>query len=382
MQYRKLGNTNLKASLLGMGCMRLPFINNDGSQGVDLDTAIELLQYAADNGINYFDTAFGYHGKQSEAILGEALEARRKNVIYVTKQPFWEMHDKATIRRNLENTLTKLRTDYIDFYLVHRVMPINWAGIQEREIFAEYENFKREGLIRHIGCSYHGELDTFKNVVEKYPWDLVKVQHNMLDMTREVTPEGIEFAGKHGMGIAIMEPLRGGGLAYAPTPVKAVYDNASPKRTPAEWAFRHLVDMPEITTIVSGMTTMEQLKENIAMFSQADMLPCTLTDGEKGTITAARKAYESIVTIPCTTCNYCIPCPAGVQIPNIFTQYNDAHRFEHFIQPRRAYWFAKNAGGDFSKCTGCKACLKKCPQEIDVIKELQTAHNVLDGWKE
>jgi len=382
MQYRTLGNTGLKVSLIGMGCMRLPFVDGDGSKGVDMDAAMELIQYAADNGINYFDTALTYHGWKSEAVLGEALEHKRKEVVYVTKQPFWEMHDQATTRKNLENTLKKLRTDYIDMYLLHRIMPPSWDAIQQREIFRELDNFKREGLIKHVGFSYHGDLDTFKDVVEKYPWEMCKVQHNMLDMTREVTPAGIEFAGARGLGIAIMEPLKGGGLAHAPRVVKAVYDNAHQKRTPAEWAFRHLVNMPEISTIVSGMSNMQQLKDNIAMFSQTDMLPGCLSDAEKQVISSARDAYSSIVTIPCTVCNYCVPCPANVQIPNIFTQYNDAHRFEHFDQPRRAYWFARNAKADASQCTACGACLEKCPQEINIIEKLKTAHEVLDGWAE
>ena len=379
MQYRQLGKTGLKVSSLGMGCMRLPFIGGDGHQGVDLDAAIELIQYAQTNGINYFDTAFGYHGGQSEAILGEALEAQRKDVVYVTKQPFWEMHDSATIRRNLENTLKKLRTNYIDVYLLHRIMPPSWGAIQQREIFRELDNFKREGLIRHVGFSFHGDYNTFTDVTQKYPWDMCKVQHNMLDQTREVTPAGIKLAGGLGLGIAIMEPLKGGGLAYAPRAVKKVYGEG---RTPAEWAFRYLADMPEISVIVSGMSNMAQLKQNIALFSQPNMVAGCLNESEKQIIVEARKAYESIVTIPCTTCNYCVPCPAGVQIPGIFSAYNDAHRFEHFDQPRRAYMFASRANGDVTKCTGCKACHEKCPQEIDIVENLGIAHEVLKGWNE
>jgi len=394
MQYRILGKTGLKVSLLGMGCMRLPFIGNDGNNGVDIPAAIELIQYAANNGINYFDTAFGYHGGESESILGEALESKRKDVVYVTKQPFWEMHDVATIRRNLENTLKKLRTDYIDCYLLHRIMPPSWEAIQQREIFRELDNFKREGLIRHVGFSYHGDFETFKDVAAKYPWEMAKVQHNMLDINREVTPAGVELAGKLGLGVAIMEPLRGGGLAHAPKVVQAVYETAcmtlgnctadSPcrKRTPAEWAFRYLVNMPEVSVIVSGMSNMEQLKQNIALFSQADMLPNSLSDAEMQVIADAREAYNSIVTISCTQCNYCVPCPAGVQIPNIFGLYNDAHRFEHFDQPRRAYMFAKNAKGGVAQCTECGVCIEKCPQEINIIEALKVAHKALDGWKE
>ena len=382
MQYRQLGNTGHKVSLLGMGCMRLPFINGDGNNGVDVPAAIEQLQYAADNGINYFDTAFGYHGGQSEAILGEALESRRNKVLYITKQPSWEMHDIDTLHRNFENTLKKLRTDYIDAYLMHRVMPTSWSDIKERKLMDEFQKLKEQGLIRHVGCSYHGNYDHFKQVVEEYPWELILVQHNMLDINREVTRDGIEFAAKKGIGLSIMEPLRGGGLAHAPEIVQNVYNKSDKKRTPAEWALRYLADIPQISAIVSGMTTMEQLKQNIELFSQPDMTANHMSEAEKQTIVDARKAYESIVTIPCTACDYCVPCPQGVQIPNIFRLYNDAHRFGHKDQPRRGYMFATRANGDATKCNKCGACLKRCPQGVKILQELETSHEFLKGWSE
>ena len=385
MHYRTFGNTSCEVSLLGMGCMRLPFIDeNDLTQGVDREKAYELIRYAVDNGINYFDSAYSYHNKDSEAVLGEALEAdgRRKKVKIATKQPFGVMTTQADIRRNLENTLKKLRTDYIDFYLLHCVMQPTWAEIQKREIFAEFEKFKAEGLIKHIGFSYHGQFSTFKEVVERYSWDMCLIQQNMLDINREVTEQAIYTAHKHGMGVAIMEPLRGGGLCYAPKPVAAVYDNFPIKRTPTEWAFRHLTNYPEVGTIVSGMSTMAQLKENLAIFSQPDMAPGYLNADEKNLIVSAREAYESIVTIPCTTCNYCIPCPQNVDIPGAFRLYNDGHRFEHFDQPRRSYMFSRRGGRGAAECTSCGECMSKCPQEIDIPKELQVAHKSLDGWDE
>jgi len=380
MQYRTLGKTGLNVSLLGMGCMRLPFINGDSNQGVNRDAAIELLQFTADNGINYFDNAFGYHSRESEAILGEALENRREKVIYATKQPWWEMHDDSTIRLNLENTLKKLRTDYIDVYLLHRIIPEAWEDIQKREIFKFFEGFKREGLIRHIGFSYHGNFETFKEVVTKYPWEMCMVQQNMLDIENEVTQAGLEFAGDNGLGVTIMEPLRGGGLAFAPASVKEIYSCLP--RTPAEWAFRHLVDTAQVSSIVSGMSSIEQVKENIAMFSQDSMKPGCLSQAEKETISAARDAYKSIISIPCTTCNYCVPCPTGVQIPGIFSQYNEFKMFEHCNNPRRVYMFTTRAGGDVSKCTDCGKCVKKCPQNINIPQELRIAHETLKGWNE
>ena len=385
MQYRDFGNTGFKVSLLGMGCMRLPFIDeNDGAKGVDREKAYELIRYAADNGVNYFDTAYGYHAQDSEAVLGEALEEgrRRQKVKIATKQPFGVMTTQSDIRRNLENTLKKLRTDYIDVYLLHCIMPSTWPDIQQREIFAEFEKFKDEGLIKHIGFSYHGQFSTFKEVVERYPWEMCLIQQNLLDVNREVTEQAIYTAHKHGLGVTIMEPLRGGGLSRSPKPVAALYDNFPVKRTPTEWAFRHLVNYPEISAIVSGMTTMEQLKENLAIFSQPDMLPNCLNNDEKNLIASARDAYNSIVTISCTGCNYCIPCSQNVDIPGIFRLYNDGNRFEHFDQPRRSYMFARKGKRSVLQCTGCGECVPKCPQELDIPKELQVAHNALDGWDE
>lgn len=386
MQYRTLGKTGLKVSLLGMGCMRLPFINGDSNCGVNREAAIELLQFVADSGINYFDTAFGYHSRESETILGEALSIRQKRgeVIFATKQPWWEMPDDNAIRTNLENTLRKLRTDCIDIYLLHRITPEAWEDIKRRRIFEKFESFKRQGLIKHIGFSYHGGYETFCDVVKTYPWEMCMVQQNMLDINNEVTQAGLEFAGDNGLGVTIMEPLRGGGLAFAPNAVAEIYEShpSEGKRTPAEWAFRHLVDTTQVSSIVSGMSTKDQVRENVAIFSQSTMVPGCLSQSEKDIISAARNAYKSIISIPCTECNYCIPCPAGVQISGIFAQYNEFKMFERSQNPRRVYMFTTRAGGNATKCNNCSKCIKKCPQNIDIPKELQTAHETLKGWNE
>jgi len=385
LQYRNFGETGFQVSLLGMGCMRLPFIGGDNHTGiVDKEAAYKLIRSAVANGVNYFDTAFGYHSGESEEILGEALNnGLREKVRIATKQPIWEMRTQSDIRRNLENTLRKLQTDYIDVYLLHRIMPASWGTIQEREIFKEFENFKKEGLIKHIGFSYHGDFNTFQEVLTRYPWEVCMIQQNLLDINREATEKGIKLAGKHGVGLVVMEPLRGGGLAQSPVPVKALYENYPIKRTPAEWAFRHLANYPEVSCVLSGMSTMEQLQNNVTIFSQSDMVPgCVGTAADQALLSAARDAYESIVTIPCTGCAYCVPCPHNVQIPAILSNYNDGHRFERFDQPRRAYMFASRAGGDATKCTTCGECIPKCPQNIDIPSQLQTAHDVLKGWTE
>lgn len=385
MQYRPYGKAGFDVSLFGMGCMRLPRRQNeDGSMEIDKEKAIELIQYAADHGVNYFDTAYGYHREQSESLVGEALDGGyRERVHIATKQPFSVMKTKDNMRRNLENTLKKLRTDYIDMYLIHNIQTADWEAIKEMGVIEEFEKFKSEGLIRGIAFSYHGGFDTFKEVLDYYPnWDMCQVQQNLLDYDKEVTEKGIRYAGEKGVALVIMEPLRGGGLASVPASVQKLYDEFPVQRSSVEWAFRYLYDYPEVSTILSGVTTMEQLKDNIRIFSEPDALPNVMTAEEKQLLRDVKAAYESIVTIPCTECEYCVPCPANVGIPRIFKSYNTGMMFGNFDNPQRSYMFLRNAGADASHCIECGACETKCPQHIEIMKQLKVAHEKLDGWYE
>lgn len=385
MQYRPYGKMGFDVSLFGMGCMRLPRREKaDGSMEIDKEKAIEMIQYAASNGVNYFDTAYSYHREQSESLLGEALSGGYREKVHIaTKQPFSVMKDKAQIRKNLENTLKKLRTDYLDVYLIHNIQKKDWQAIKEMDVISEFEKFKSEGLIGGIGFSYHGELPTFQEILDYYPdWAMCQVQQNLLDVDREVSEEGIRLAGKKGCALVIMEPLRGGGLASTPGDVAELYESFPTKRTPVEWAFRHVYNYPEVSCILSGVTTMEQLKDNIRIFSQPDSVAGSMTPEEKELLKKVKAAYESRVTIPCTGCEYCVPCPKGVAIPQIFQLYNQGMMFEAFDQPRRSYMFQRNAGHDQPNCIACGACEKKCPQHIEIIQQLKLAHSKLQGWYE
>jgi len=393
MQYREYGKTGFKVSALGMGCMRLPrIIKGENEVEVDREKSFEMIRYAADNGINYFDSAFTYHQRKSEEILGEALDGgRREKVMIATKQPFSIMANLETgggktilenARRNLENSLKKLRTSYIDIYLIHNIGTGNWEGVKQNKVFEEYEKFRAEGLIKAIGFSYHGQFPCFKEAVEYYDWDMCQVQQNFMDVDREVTEESIKVAGKKSCAVVIMEPLRGGGLALPPKRMDALYAEFPGNRKPVEWAFRHCLDYPEVSVILSGVTTLDQLKENIAIFSKDDSVPNCLGPKEKETIKKIKAAFESVKTIPCTTCEYCLPCPNGVDIPNIFFRYNEARMFETYDQPARAYMLLGSFKKDFARCTACGECEKKCPQKIEIIKQLKVAHDALKGWLE
>ena len=392
MQYRNYGKMDWQVSSLGMGCMRLPRLVKDNEVGVDREKAYEMIRYAADHGINYFDTAYGYHARTSEEVLGEALEGgRREKVKIATKQPFGTMADLKSgggktllenARRNLENTLKKLRTSYIDVYLIHGIGFSSWEGIKENKVIDEYEKFRAEGLIKGIAFSYHGNFALFKDVLEFYDWDMCQVQHNFMDMEREVTVEGVHLAGKKGCALVIMEPLRGGGLATPPERIRALYDELPEKRGGAEWAFRYLLDYPEVSTVLSGMSTLELVKENIEIFSKPDLTAGCLTSREKEIIATVKAAYESVKNIPCTTCRYCLPCPNNVDIPGIFSRYNDGNMFENFTPAQRSYMFATRGKRDATFCVECGECEKKCPQGIEIVKQLKVAHEALKGWVE
>jgi len=393
MQYRNFGKTGFKVSSLGLGCMRFPrIINGNNEVSVDREKAWEIIRYAADNGVNYFDSAYGYHSQTSEEILGEALEGgRREKVLIATKQPFPVMENLNTgggktihenLRRNLENTLKKLRTGYLDVYLIHYIGTESWEGIKKNAIFEEFRKIRDEGLIRSIGFSFHGDFMLFKEVLETYDWDMCQIQQNFIDIDHEVTEEAIRLAGKKGCALVIMEPLRGGGLSTPPKHIQEIYNEYPEKRSAVEWAFRHVLNYPEVSTVLSGMSTLQQLKENIEIFSKADAVPFCISDKERDILSRVKTAYESVTNIPCTSCEYCLPCPHGVHIPEIFSRYNEGMMFENFEQPKRSYMFISKQKAGASSCVACGECEKKCPQHIGIIEQLKTAHKALEGWIE
>lgn len=384
MQYRKYGKLGYEVSALGMGCMRLPrIIAQDGAVSVDREKACEIIRYAAAHGVNYFDTAFTYHASKSEEVLGEALQGGlRDKVKIATKQPLAAMTTQADIRKNLESTLKKLRTDHIDVYLIHNIQAGTWDEVKRREIIKEYEKFRSEGMIGAIGFSYHGGYDTFKDILDYYDWGMCQVQQNLLDVDQETTEQAIFDAEKKGCALVIMEPLRGGGLCVPPKKVQAIYDEFSAQRTGTEWAFRHLLDYKAVSTILSGMTTLEQLKENIDTFSAQDAVSGCLSAKERDILKRAKAQYESIVSIPCTACEYCMPCPNGVNIPGVFSRYNEGMMFDNFDQPKRSYMFMEKGESSADYCVKCGVCEDKCPQHIEIITELEKAHDALKGWRE
>ena len=361
MKYAKFPGTDITVSRLGFGCMRLPTLDTE-DRPIDRPEAIRCLRYAIDNGLTYVDTAYPYHGGDSEVLVGEALrDGYRDKVTLTTKLPLWAVNETADMERILDTQLKRLNLDHVDFYLAHAVHDDSFNKVVSLGLFEFLDKMKRKGKIRYAGFSFHDNAEVFKKVLNSYPWSLVQVQMNILDENNQATMKGIEYAGSKGIGVVIMEPLRGGSLVRnVPESVLKLYDAMPVKRTPAAWAFRYLYDRPEIVTILSGMSAFEQVDENLKIFEEADA-NCASPE-EKQLFRDVRAAYEARVRIGCTGCAYCQPCPRGVRIPDIFRAYDNAAIFDSFGP------FFGRYQRDWTEnvCVKCGKCEKACPQHLHI----------------
>jgi predicted aldo/keto reductase-like oxidoreductase len=376
MQYREFGRTGKKTSLLGFGCMRLPIHDNDPSR-INESEAIAMIREAIDQGVNYIDTAYPYHRGTSEALTGKALrDGYREKVYIATKLPIWLVESKDDTEKYLNEQLERLGTEHIDFYLVHSLSEGSWANTQKHEVLRTLEKAKADGRIGHIGFSFHDRLKLFKEIVDAYPWEFTQIQLNFMDEEYQAGLEGMRYAEKTGMGIVIMEPLRGGKLTKkVPPDIEAVWSKAKTSRTPAEWALRWVFDHPEVDVVLSGMSTMEQVKENIAV--AVDSPPNSLSTEEKELISTVRDMYRTKIKVMCTDCGYCLPCPEGVDIPGVFSLFNDSSVYDTPEESARWYASLTKAEKDAVRCVECGQCLSACPQGISIIKHLKEAHKVL-----
>ncbi|HCD09949.1 MAG TPA: aldo/keto reductase, partial [Thermoanaerobacter sp.] len=336
MQYRQFGKLNIAISALGFGLMRLPAIDNDNSK-IDEAEAIRMIRYAIDNGVNYIDTAWPYHGGNSEIVAGKALkDGYREKTFLATKLPTWLINEKEDMDKYLNEQLKKLQTDYIDFYLLHALDKSKWENMKKVDALSWAEKKKQEGKIRYIGFSFHDEYPVFQEIVDYYDkWDFCQIQYNYMDIDVQAGENGLKHAASKGLGVVIMEPIRGGRLANPPKAVQDIWDTAKVKRTPAEWALQWLWNQPEVSVVLSGMSTFEQLKENIESAKRSGIN--TLTKEELEIVSKVRNKYKELSPIACTGCNYCMPCPNGVNIPRNFELYNEAHMYNIYEANRKAY---------------------------------------------
>jgi len=361
--------TDIIASHLGLGAMRLP---RKADNSLDENEAITLIRDAIDNGISYVDTAYPYHDGLSETVVGKALkDGYRERVTLVTKLPVWKVESRKDMDEVLDEQLQKLQTDHVDFYLLHAMGKERLEKMRKLDYQRFFEDKIKEGKIRYPGFSFHDKEHVFLEILNDYDWKLAQVQMNLLDGENQATVRGIEAAGKKGVGVVVMEPLRGGALVKATGEVRELYDNYQVKRTPVEWALRYLMDMPYVTNILSGMSSRQQVAENIATFNNVGETPLTAED--RTLLEKVKKAYLDRIKTGCTGCAYCQPCPQGVAIPKIFQAYDEARMLDNGKFPK-FYQTTIEKEKDASRCVACRQCEDACPQHLPIVDFLNEIH--------
>ena len=356
MEYRLFGKTNEKVSSLGFGCMRFP---TDANGNIAEKEAIDMIHYAIDNGVNYFDTAYFYHNGKSEELVGKALAGDlRKKVFIATKMPVALVKKEEDFDIFFNEQLRRLNTDYIDFYLLHALDKEGWKDVVIKyDFLSKIKNLKEKGLIKHIGFSFHDDLDTFKMIVDSFDeWEFCQIQLNYLDTEHQAGIEGLEYAYSKGLGVVIMEPLRGGKLANVPERVKEIL----PKDVSnVECALDFLWDRKEVAVVLSGMSSFHQVKDNIVYANRASVgMMCHNT---KNILEYAKEVYRKSAFVPCTACGYCMPCPMGIDIPKIYDIYNKT-ALGRIKNIKEKEYILLDSKAD--KCIKCGKCENVCPQGI------------------
>ena len=366
MEYTEFGKTGLTVSRFGLGCMRFPKEETE---------AIKMVRYAIDHGVNYLDTAYTY--RDSEVTTGKALKDGYRNKTYIaTKCPIHKIEKYEDFEVILDVELKRLGTDYIDIYLFHNMDHTNWEKAKNLNALEFIDKMIEKGKIRYKAFSIHDTLSVYKEIVDAFDWAMAQIQLNILGESQQVGVEGLMYAAQKGLATVIMEPLRGGYLLNnIPTEVKELINNYPEKRPLVEWCFRWLYNMPEISVILSGTNSLKQLKENLKIFEYAK--PGVLSVEDQNLISEIRKAFESQGSIGCTGCKYCMPCPQGVKIPDIFRLYSN---YQYLRSNNDRYIYRKvivpsHSGAD--QCVSCGICMKQCPQSLQIPDLLKEAHLVL-----
>ncbi len=386
MQYRTMPGSDEKLSALGYGCMRLPTrVGGAGSSLINQEKATKQIRSAIDRGVNYIDTAWPYHLGASESFLGEVVlkDGYREKVKLATKLPCMIIKKKESIREIFHKQLEKLQTDYIDYYLLHALDGNSWDLMNSLDIIDFMNEVKASGQVKHMGFSFHGKKEDFMRICYAYDFDFAQVQYNILDERFQAGIEGIEYAHSKGMGIIVMEPLRGGSLVgKIPKEVQKIYNEAPIKRSPADWALRWIWNNPAVTLVLSGMNEDAHIEENIRVASET--LPGSLSDIELDIITRVRDTYSKLLQIGCTGCSYCLPCPAGINIPAAFKNLNNYHMFgklEASIYHANYLGIQSEDGKPHwtTSCINCGRCEKACPQHLQIRHTFKQVHKDLEG---
>lgn len=373
MEKRKLENLGIETSLLGFGCMRFP-VTADGK--IDRAEAERMMDKAIEAGVNYIDTAYPYHDGESEIVVGNVLKKYPRDSFYLaTKLPVWFVKSVEDVDRLLNEQLEKLQTEYIDFYLMHAMNKERWDEMLAIGCVERLEQLKAEGKIKYLGFSFHDSYEAFEEMIEYRDWDFAQIQLNYMDAEEQAGVKGYELAAKKGIPLVIMEPIKGGSLAAFAPEIMEKFAALDPEASPASYALRWVGTFPNVKVILSGMTTMEQVEDNLKTF--ADFKP--LTQQEQDVIAEVKSILDSRVRNGCTGCRYCMPCPAGVDIPGAFAAWNTYFAYQNFNVVR---WNWEEGLGDAHQpknCIECGQCEAACPQKISIREDLKQVQSDLDN---
>ncbi len=364
MNYRTSEKIKEKISLLGFGCMRFPTKNGK----IDRELSAKMLKYAYDSGVNYFDTAYPYHGGESEEFMGEFLKTLdRSTYCLATKLPCWAVNTIEDAERIFAEQLSKLGVEYFDFYLLHALNKSKWDKMTELGVVKLLEGYVEKGLIKHLGFSFHDSYDVFEQIITSRDWDFCQLQLNYMDMDVQAGIKGYELAKERGTAVIVMEPVKGGSLANVPSNINEIFSEINPDASAASWALRYVATLDNVLTVLSGMSTEEQVWDNIKTFDNFK----PLGEAEQKAVLQARKIFLSRVKNGCTGCRYCMPCPQKVNITGCFSLWNKYGMFGNKEQVKNAWNNEYDEEEKPSACIQCGMCMSRCPQGINIIEDLQ-----------
>jgi predicted aldo/keto reductase-like oxidoreductase len=369
VKYRKFGKLEWKVSALGFGAMRLPTLGADPAK-IDEPQAIRMVRYAIDRGVNYVDTAYPYHGGKSESFVRKALQdGYDKKVKIATKMPTWLIHSQEDMDKYLGEQLRRLGVKQIDFYLLHALNNERWQTLLNLNVFSWLEKKRDEGKIKYFGFSFHDEYPVFKKIVDSYAWTFCQIHYNYVDSLFQAGQKGLRYAASKGLAVVVMEPIAGGRLgSKPPKDIQTLWDKSEIKRTPAEWALQWVWNQPEVSVVLSGMSTLQQVRENVNSANRSSSN--ILTRKELQLINIVGKKYREIGYVPCSGCRYCQPCPQGVMIPQIIALYNEYYMKARDEHVKKKYQEQISLEGLAKKCIKCGKCEEVCPQKVNVRRIL------------
>ncbi len=370
MQYRKLEKLGVELSLLGVGSMRFPLLDVK-KDIIDEKQVEKMVEYAIKNGVNYFDHAWFYHNYKSEKLMGKILSKYDRDKIYIAdKMPLWECKTEEDVEKLFEEQLKNLQTDYIDFYLIHAINKSRFEVIEKLKVIEKLERWRDEGKIKYVGFSYHDDYPTFEKAVNYYDWDFSLIQLNYVDINHQQGIKGYELLKEKGIPAFIMEPVKGGNLANFSDDINSIFTEYNKEASIASWAVKWLANLDNVKVIVSGMSSLEQMQDNINTVSNFK----TLTNTELELIEKVRVEIANRMKINCTGCNYCMPCPTKVNIPKSFSVYNDYNMYKNERFLDWAYGLLHRDKGHPNQCVNCGKCIPLCPQKLDIpslLKEVE-----------